>query len=137
MLPSMTLRMHEVVANVMCKLVEMPAFRHIKNKLESLEEPAAVNYSTGERASKEIVEWCQDQWRRKRPVLPRRSCDFSGTPMCTPLFSEAMPLCHICGIPCPVCREELELDMPAEHATLKAIENFEDLHSANQGELYL
>ena len=65
--------MHEVVANFLCKLLEVRAFDHLQSKLLGEEVKAATgNWEVGQRASTKLVEWCQDQWRRKDPCLHRQ-----------------------------------------------------------------
>lgn len=54
---------------------------------------------------------------------------FVSAPMCLPLFSEAMPLCHACGFPCPSCRQDLGLEMPEDLSIAKAVLNLENIHN--------
>ena len=62
--------MHVVVANFLCKLLEVQAFNHLQQKVLEIEAMVATgNWVIGEEATKELVQWCQDQWRRKDPYL--------------------------------------------------------------------
>ena len=128
--PQMTIRMHEVVANFMCKLMEVKAFRHLQNELDKENiRRATGNWKIGEKASIKLVEWCQDQWRRKQPVIPQDEDFRNGQPLCVTLFGNEMPLCHACGCPCPECRDELLEEIPAELATTRAIVDYEEIHT--------
>ena len=67
-----TWKMHEVVAIFLCKLLEVRAFQHLQSKLLGEEVKSATgNWNVGQRAWTKLVEWCQDQWRRKEPCLPQ------------------------------------------------------------------
>ena len=114
--PTMTYRMHEVIASVMCKLLEASAYSHLREKMESEDIMKSIGeWKIGDKATSKIVEWCQDQWRRKELILPNESSRYgTGDPLCVPLFGVNMPLCHVCGSPCPDCRENLGEDLPLE-----------------------
>ena len=65
-----TYGMHVVVVNFLCKLLEVQAFNHLQQKVLETEAMVATgNWVIGEQATKELVQWCQDQWRRKNPYL--------------------------------------------------------------------
>ena len=56
--------------------------------------------------------------------------------MCTPLFSECLPLCYNCGTPCPECSQELGLGLPSELQTAQALKDYDQIHPEhiqNQG----
>ena len=58
--------MHQVVANFMCKLLEARPFDHLKARMEEAEvKTATEGWKPGDRPTKRMIEWCQDQWRRK------------------------------------------------------------------------
>lgn len=90
------------------------------------EEVKAVtdNWVPGQRATGRLVEWCQDQWRRKEPCYPEKKYAYSlNEPSTLPWYVD-MPVCFNCGVPCPECRTELGLDIPAEMSTANAILDF-------------
>ena len=79
-----TWKMHEVVANFLCKLLEVRAFDHLQSKLLGEEVKSATgNWEVGQRATTKLVEWCQDQWRRKDPRLPRNNRELTQTTTAT------------------------------------------------------
>ena len=50
-------KMHEVVANFLCKLLEVRAFENLKSKLTEEEVKVATgNWEVGQRATKRLVE---------------------------------------------------------------------------------
>lgn len=58
-----TLRMHEVVASFMCKLLEARAFSHLMEKMATEDiKRVTGHWEKGENPTTNIVEWCQDQW---------------------------------------------------------------------------
>lgn len=120
-----TYKMHKVVANFVCKLLETRPFSHLKDKMMEEEIKAVTdNWVPGERATGRLVEWCQDQWRRKEPCYPEKSYAYSvNVPSTLPWYVD-MPVCFNCGVPCPECRTELGLDMPAEMSNANAILHF-------------
>ena len=119
--PTMTYHMHEVVANILCKLLEASAYSHLRERIEDEEiRNITGQWNIGDPASKKLVDWCQDQWRRKVPNLPSNSYG-TGEPLCVPLFGANMPLCHVCGVPCPECREELGQELPAELSSAREL----------------
>lgn len=124
-----TWKMHEVVANFLCKLLEVRAFDHLQSKLISEEVKTATgNWEVGQRASRKLVEWCQDQWRRKDPCPPRSDQAYAeNEPSTLPWFNN-IPVCHNCGVPCPSCRSELASELPLEMSTARAILCFDDIH---------
>ena len=122
-------KMHEVVANFLCKLLEVRAFEHLKSKLTEEEVKAATgDWEVGQRATKRLVEWCQDQWRRKEPILPHNQIPYTVHEPATVPWFDNIPLCHRCGVPCPSCREELASDLPSEMSTAQAIVCFDAIH---------
>ena len=102
---------------------------HLQSKLTSEEVKAATgNWEVGQRASRKLVEWCQDQWRRKDPCLPRSEQAYvESEPSIVPWFNN-IPVCHNCGVPCPSCRIELASELPSEMSTARAILSFDDIH---------
>ena len=131
-----TWKMHEVVANFVCKLLEARAFDHLKVKMEEEEAKSASDgWTPGQRATKKLTEWCQDQWRRKKPVFPTTCDAFAENVPCTmPWFVDSqMPVCFNCGVPCPECRNELGLAVPVEMSTARAILDFAQIHPENEG----
>lgn len=97
--------MHEVVAAFVCKLLDARAFSHIQDQMSSTEaKDASGQWVKGEKATKEIVDWCEDQWRRKTPRLPKalheNSNPYSATKKqqpqsyIVPMFGSGMPVCH-------------------------------------------
>ena len=68
-----TYSMHEVVANFLCKLLEVQAFNHLQQKvLETEAKVATGNWVIGEQATKELVQWCQDM--EEEEFLPYGKC---------------------------------------------------------------
>ena len=131
-----TWKMHEVVANFVCKLLEARAFDHLKVKMEEEEAKSASDgWTPGQRATKKLTEWCQDQWRRKKPIFPTTCDAFAENVPCTmPWFVDSqMPVCFNCGVPCPECRNELGLAVPVEMSTARAILDFAQIHPENEG----
>lgn len=128
-----TWKMHEVVANFLCKLLEVRAFQHLQSKLLGEEVKSGTgNWKVGQRASTKLVEWCQDQWRRKEPCLPQSyRAYFDNEPSTVPWFDN-IPVCHRCGVPCPSCRNELASELPSEMSTAWAILCYDDIHDNNQ-----
>ena len=128
-----TWKMHEVVANFLCKLLEVRAFDHLQSQLLGEEVKSATgNWEVGQIATTKLVEWCQDQWRRKDPRLPGSNAAYSeNKPLTKPWFDNS-PVCHRCGVPCPSCRNELASELPSETCTAWAILNFDDIHKNNQ-----
>ena len=102
-----TYKMHMVVANFVCKLLETRPFSHLKEKmLEEEVKHLTENWKPGEKATTKIVEWCQDQWRRKEPSYPNKKSAYAlNEPSTLPWFVD-MPVCFNCGVPCPECRTE-------------------------------
>lgn len=93
--------------------------------MESEEAKVASGNWTLEEAipTKRLVDWCQDQWRRKNIV---DLCTNNPNVVITqaylmPLFGERMPLCLNCGTPCPECRVELGHDIPQSMSTAHAL----------------
>ena len=80
------------------------------------------------KGNKEAVEWCQDQWRRKEPILPYNQILYTVHELATVPWFDNIPLCHRCGVPCPSCREELASDLPLEISTAQAIVYFDAIH---------
>lgn len=122
---TMTYKMHEVVACFMCKLLQARAFRHLIDKMKAQEVRTATGgWEEGENPTKKLIEWCQDQWRRKKPFLPEDK-EMHTEPhqiYIVPHFTEnAMPLCYSCGTPCPKCRDELGLSVPVEMLTAHSL----------------
>ena len=130
-----TLKMHEVVANFLCKLLETRPFSHLKEKMVEEEVKTKTdNWMPGERATKKLTEWCQDQWRRKDPSYPNNDVAyFVNEPSVMPWFVD-MPVCFNCGVPCPECRKELGLEIPEEMLTAKAILDFHKMRKVNVDE---
>ena len=115
-----TWKMHEVVANFLCKLLEVRAFDHLQSQLLGEEVKSATgNWEVGQIATTKLVEWCQDQWRRKDPRLPGSNAAYSeNEPLTIPWFDN-IPVCHRCGVPCPSCRNELASELPSEMSTAR------------------
>lgn len=125
-----TWRMHVVVANFMCKLLQLHAFEHLQGQLlDEGAKKATGNWEVGQRASGKLVEWCQDQWRRKEPVLPKSSAAFTENEPATVAWTENIPLCYRCGVPCPSCRNELTSELPEEMSTARAILCYDAIHA--------
>lgn len=122
-----TWKMHEV-ANFVCKLLDARPFNHLKAGMEEEVKTAIEGWKPGERATKRMIEWCQDQWRRKSPAYPKEDCAFCVNEPCTiPWFD--MPVCFNCGVPCPECRSELSKDLPIEMSTAHALLEFDEIHA--------
>ena len=122
--------MHEVVANFVCKLLDAKPFDHLKARMEDEEAQIATDgWKPGEKATKKMIEWCQDQWRRKTPAYPTDDRAFSANEPCTMPWFDDMPVCFNCGVPCPECRTELEADIPMEMSTAHAILDYEKIHA--------
>ena len=69
---------------------------------------ATEEWKPGDRLTKRMIEWCQDQWRRKDPAHPKENCAFSVNEPCTmPRFND-MPVCFNCGVPCSEWWQNLE-----------------------------
>ena len=130
-----TYKMHEVVANFVCKLLKTRPFSHLKEKMVEEEVKAKTgNWMPGEKATGKLTEWCQDQWRRKDPSYPSNDVAYSvNEPSIMPWFVD-MPVCFNCGVPCPECRTELELEIPEEMSTAKAILDFYEMRQRNVSE---
>ena len=124
-----TYKMHMVVANLVCKLLETRPFSHLKEKMLGEEvKHLTENWKPGEKATTKIVEWCQDQWRRKEPSYPSKKSAYAlNEPSTLPWFVD-MPVCFNCGVPCPECRTELNMDIPEEMLTVRAINYFNQIH---------
>lgn len=90
--------MHMIVANFVCHLLETRPFSHLKDKMvEDAVKPLTGNWMSGERATAKLVEWCQDQWRRKEPAFPSKSYGYAlNEPSTFPWF-EDVPVCFNCG----------------------------------------
>ena len=122
-------KMHEVVANFLCKLLEVRALEHLKSKLTEEElKVATCDWKAGQRATKRLVEWCKDQWRRKEPILPHNQILYTVHEPATVPWFDNIPLCHRCGVPCPSYRDELASDLPSEMSTAHAIVCFDAIH---------
>lgn len=129
-----TWKMHEVVANFVCKLLDARPFDHLKAKMNDDEvKTATEGWQPGERATKKMIEWCQDQWRRKNPAYPKDDCAFSANEPCAMPWFDDMPVCFNCGVPCPECRNELAIDIPVEMSTAHAILDFDKVHANTDG----
>lgn len=48
-----------------------------KELLETEAKEATENWVFGEQPTEKLVQWCQDQWRRKKPCLPENGIAFS------------------------------------------------------------
>ena len=119
-----TWKMHEVVANFVCKLLDARPFDHLKARMEEEEvKTATEGWKPGERATKRMIEWCQDQWRRKSPAYPKEDCP------CTMPWFDDMPVCFNCGVPSPECRSELSKDLPIEMSMAHALLEFDEIHA--------
>ena len=130
-----TYGMHEVVANFLCKLLEVQAFSHLQQKLLETEAQVATgNCVLGGQATKELVQCCQDQWKRKNPCLRESATAYAVNDPLTVAWYDNIPLCYNCGIPCPNCREELGKEVPTEMSALRALLSYEDIHASNTGE---
>ena len=128
-----TWRMHKVVANFVCKLLDARPFDHLKARMDEKEVKTATGgWKPGDRATKRMIEWCQDQWRRKDPVYPKENCAFSVNEPCSMPWFNDMPVCFNCGVPCPECRTELGEDIPQEMSTAHALLNFEAIHDEEE-----
>ena len=129
-----TWKMDEVVANFVCKLLDARPFDHLKARMEEEEvKTATEGWKPGERATKRLTAWCQDQWRRKNPVYPQEDCAFSVNEPCTMPWFDDMPVCFNCGVPCPECRSELSKDLPMEMSTAHALLDFDEIHTDVEG----
>ena len=127
--------MHEGVANFLCKLLEVQAFNHLQQKVLETEAMVATgNWVIGEQATKELVQWCQDQWRRKKPWLRESVTAYAVNDPLTVAWYDNIPLCYNCGIPCPNCREELRKEVPKEMSTVQALLSYEDIHASTTEE---
>lgn len=124
-----TWKMHEVVANFVCKLLDARLFDHLKARMEEEVKTATEGWKPGERATKRMIAWCQDQWRRKSPAYPKEDCAFSVNEPCTMPWFDDMPVCFNCGVPCPECRSELSKDLPMEMSTAHALLDFDEIHA--------
>ena len=130
-----TYGMHEVVANFLCKLLEVQAFNHLQQKvLETEAKVATGNWVIGEQATEELVQWCQDQWRRKNPCLRESATAYAVNDPLTVAWYDNIPLCYNCGIPCPNCREELGKEVPTEMSTVRALLSYDDIHASTTEE---
>jgi len=128
-----TFKMHEIVANFICKLLETRPFSHLKDKMvEDDVKGATDNWVPGERATRKLVEWCQDQWRRKEPSYPSKAAAYSVNEPCVMPWFVDMPVCFNCGVPCPECRNELGEDIPAEMSTVHAIIDFDERNGTDE-----
>ena len=123
-----TYNMHKVVANFVCKLIETRPFNHLQEKMMEDEVKAFTdNWAPGDKATGKLVEWCQDQWRRKEPCYPNIDHAYAlNEPSTLPWFID-MPVCFNCGVPCPECRTELGLEIPEEMTTVNAILNLKKI----------
>jgi len=55
--------MHKVMANFVCKLLDARPFDHLKAKMEEEEvKMATQDWKPGNKATKTMIKWCQDQW---------------------------------------------------------------------------
>ena len=126
-----TYGMHEVVANFLCKLLEVQAVNHLQqNVLKTEAKVATGNWVIGQQATKELVQWCQDQWRRKNPCLRESATAYAVNDPLSVAWYENIPLCYNCGIPCPNCREEMGTEAPAEMSTVRALLDYENIHAS-------
>ena len=127
--------MHKVVANFLCKLLEVKGFNHLQQKvLETEAKVATGNWVIGEQAAKELVQWCQDPWRRKNPCLRESATAYVVNDPSTASWYDNFPLCYNCGIPCPNCREELGKELLTEMSTVRALLSYGDIHASTIGE---
>ena len=123
-----------MVANFLCKLLEVQAFNHLQQKVvESEAKVATGNWVIGELATKELVQWCQDQWRRKNPCLRENATAHAVNDPLTVAWFDNIPLCYNCGIPCPYCREELGKEVLTEMSTIRALLSYDDIHASTTG----
>ena len=124
-----TYKMHMVVANFVCKLLETRPFSHLKDKMITEEVKLLTdNWMPGERATTKLVEWCQDQWRRKELAFPNKNIAYAvNEPSTLPWFVD-MPVCFNCGVPCPECRTDLNMDIPEEMFTVRSIRDYNKIH---------
>jgi hypothetical protein len=128
--------MHEVVANFLCKLLDMPAFSHLQERLqEPTAKEATGNWILKTKASKKITEWCQDQWRRKEFRFPEHQAAYTVNEPSTMPWFENIPVCYKCATPCPECREELSVDITNEIPTAHAILSERDIESSSDEEI--
>ena len=118
-------KMHQVVANFVCKLLEARPFDHLKARMEEAEvKTATEGWKPGDRLTKRMIKLCQDQWWRKDPAHPKENCAFSVNEPCTMPWFNNMPVCFNCGVPCPECGTELGEDIPPELSTALALLHF-------------
>ena len=123
-----TYKMHKVVANFVCKLLETRPFNHLKEKMMEEEvKDFKDNWVPGDKATGKLVEWCQDQWRRKQPCYPKSDHAYAlNEPSTLPWFVDLL-VCFNCGTPCPKCKTELGSEIPEELTTVNALLNFEQM----------
>lgn len=131
-----TWKMHAVVANFLCKLIDMAAFTHLQERLaEENVKQATGNWQPGTRATKKIVDWCQDQWRRKEMSFPTVSHAYAVNEPSTMPWFENFPVCHRCSTPCLRCRSELGIEITSEMPTAQAILSLGDIHTVEEEQL--
>lgn len=115
--PVLSLEMQIKIANIMCRLLTTTTFKHLLEHFDEKVDKVTGGWKPEEPATAKLAEWCQDQWRRKQPVLPRT--EFTRSYLCMPLFSECVPLCVKCATPCPDCCQELGRNIPPELTALR------------------
>ena len=127
--------MHQVVANFVCKLLEARPFHHLKARMEEAEVMTVTEgWKPGDRPTKRMIEWCQDQWRRKDPAYPKENCAFSVNEPCTMPWFNDMPVCFNCGVPCPESHTELGEDIPQELSTAHVLLHFRAIREESSEE---
>ena len=90
----------------------MHAFDHFQSKLLCEEVKSATGIRKLNKEHNKIGEWCQDQWRRKDPVLPQSpAAYFENKPSTLPWFNN-IRVCHRCGVPGPTVETNSLLHSP-------------------------
>jgi len=83
-------------------------FQHVRKQLESDKNATDhILWDVGLKAPKEMIKWCQDQWRRKRPSIIKNKEKGQFPSMWCQNPTDLAPVCPSCGATCPECREEL------------------------------
>lgn len=75
-------KMHKVVANLVCKLLNARAFDHLKARMDEEEiETVTAGWKPVDRATINMIERCQDQWQKKDPAYPKTVPSLSTSPV--------------------------------------------------------
>ena len=126
----MVQREHEIIAQFLCKLLSLPCYDHLIESLDGSEDTkqACGYWKVGERPTKNLVRWYQDQWRRMRPILNYNKARFPASSTSV-RPSLRLPCCHMCGALCQECAQEIGGEIPRNEMECRILDEIGERES--------